>query len=501
YRAPPPPTRRCRAAVDRAGRGPRHRGLPRHRARHSLPVRPARRPDGCDRLSAQRPRRRGRRRRAPPARSGAGARARQRLVHARRRTGRGARAARRGRPQRGDRGDPPRARDHGQALRLDARRQRPRVPLARPRGRPADAARLVDRRRLQPRLGAGARGLRARRDVESRARGARPLPRGRARAARDPRERRLRRPRRHRGARALPEPRAHAVLESRADAGRTVGGAGGGRRRGRLPLLAPGGDDPRPDPGRRRRLLARRLGPRNTVLQGPGSAPAGRPATSNTVLQGSMWPTEQNRQAWDERYGGRREPPARLPDAVRQRLPDLRGKHVLHLPSRSGEVAAELMELGALVTGVDADERALDAAFFQAEPHELPLQFRRGRFGVVYAGEGTLEAVDDLAPLASGLAAALRTNGRLLLYDRHPVAGCVDPVDLRWRESYFEEGIWGLGQIAVAVVETGLQLATLAELPPPTAETGGRLDPRIPAYFLLVADRVGRPATAAKQRR
>ena len=58
---------------------------------------------------------------------------------------------------------------------------------------------------LEPRLGTRARRLHARRRVEGRARGARPLPRRRARPARDPRERRVCRRRRDRRARALPE--------------------------------------------------------------------------------------------------------------------------------------------------------------------------------------------------------------------------------------------------------------------------------------------------------
>ena len=64
----------------------------------------------------------------------------------------------------------------------------------------------VDRRDLEPRLGARARELHARRHVEGRARGARALPGRRARAAWDPRQRRLRGRRRDRRARALPEP-------------------------------------------------------------------------------------------------------------------------------------------------------------------------------------------------------------------------------------------------------------------------------------------------------
>ena len=111
-----------------------------------------------------------------------------------------------------------------------------------------------------------------------------------------------------------------------------------------------------------------------------------------------MWPTDENRQAWEQRYATRS---PGLPDAVRERLPNVEGRHVLHLPCGTGEAAAQLTELGALVTGVDPSEaklaaarqRAPDAAFFQAELDELPLQLRRNRFGLVYAGEGALGMV------------------------------------------------------------------------------------------------------------
>lgn len=222
-----------------------------------------------------------------------------------------------------------------------------------------------------------------------------------------------------------------------------------------------------------------------------------------------MWPTEQNRRAWDERYEHRGGESPGLPDAVRERLPDVKGKHVLHLPCGTGEVSAELIALGALVTGVDpsepalvaARERAPDAAFFQAELHELPLQFRRGRFNLVYAGEGTLAALQELAPFASGVAAALRKNGQLILYDWHPVAACVEPVGLRWRESYFGEGLWRLGQVVVAITQTGLALQELEELPPPPSEAGGRLDPRLPTDFLLRATKMEAAPSSARGRR
>ena len=209
-----------------------------------------------------------------------------------------------------------------------------------------------------------------------------------------------------------------------------------------------------------------------------------------------MWPTEQNRAAWEERFG---RAAFGLPDAVRVRLPDVNGKHVLHLPCSTGAATADLIALGALVSAIDPSEEALavarervpNAAFFQAEPHELPLQLRRRRFSVVYAGEGTLALAPDLDLLSSALAAALRKQGRLVLCDRHPLLDCIDPVDLRWRESYFEEGRRRLGQIVTAIAGAGLDLVELEELPPPPKEAGGRHDPRIPATFLLQATKLG----------
>jgi SAM-dependent methyltransferase len=206
-----------------------------------------------------------------------------------------------------------------------------------------------------------------------------------------------------------------------------------------------------------------------------------------------VWPTDENREAWEQRYRHREETGHALPEAVRERLPKLDGKHVLHLLCGSGEASAELIELGALVTGVDpsaeklaaARERAPAGAFFQAELDALPLQLRRNRFTLVYAGTGTLAAVPELDPFVGAVAAALRKSGRVVLHDWHPVFLCVDPVDLRWRESYFAEGLRRLGELVVAFASS-LQLVEVAELPP-AGDGGARLDPRVPTTLLLVA--------------
>jgi SAM-dependent methyltransferase len=211
-----------------------------------------------------------------------------------------------------------------------------------------------------------------------------------------------------------------------------------------------------------------------------------------------MWPTEQNRAAWEQRYGHPPEPGRGLHQAVKERLSDLDGKHVLHLSCGTGEATADLVALGALVSGIDpstealsaARERVPEAAFFQSELHEIPLQLRRRRFSVVYAGEGTIVRVPDVGLLAAAAASALRKSGRLVVCDRHPVLDCVEPVGLRWRESYFEEGRRRLGQIVTAFIGAGLAFVELDELPPPEKELGGRHDPRVPAEFLLVASKI-----------
>src|SRR4051794_1637327 len=166
----------------------------------------------------------------------------------------------------------------------------------------------------------------------------------------------------------------------------------------------------------------------------------------------------------------------------------------MHMPAATGEVTAELIALGALVTGIDPSEETLAvarehvpaAAFFQADLHDIPLQLRRRRFSAVLAGEGTLSLVPDLAAWLATVAAALRKGGQLVLCDWHPVAECIEPVGLRWRESYFERR--QAAEIVTAVVRSDLRLEEVAELPPTTKEQG---DPRIPYELLVVAKKIG----------
>jgi SAM-dependent methyltransferase len=204
-----------------------------------------------------------------------------------------------------------------------------------------------------------------------------------------------------------------------------------------------------------------------------------------------MEPTEENIRAWDAAHLARAEP-VELPPIVQRTLGDLKGKRVLHLHCATGEATAALAELGAVVTGVDARPAALETArerwpkilWVDGDPQSLPRQLRRGRFDLVYSGEGVLGHLDDLDGWAIGITAALHDHGELLVFDDHPVALCVDGL-LRWHADYFDDGIVRLGRLVSALVRAGFRIEALEEYP--LDATGRRQDRRIPGSFLLYA--------------
>jgi SAM-dependent methyltransferase len=200
-------------------------------------------------------------------------------------------------------------------------------------------------------------------------------------------------------------------------------------------------------------------------------------------------PTEENLRAWDAAHRASTEP-VELPTFVQRTLGDLKGKRVLHLLCGAGEATAAIAELGAEATGVDPRPAALEAArarwpkilWVDGDPQSLPRQLRRGRFDLVYSGEGVLGGLDDLDGWALGIASALRTHGEALVFDDL----------LRWRSDYFRdpadpERLWRMGQVVSALARAGLHVEALEEYPGGTSRR--RHDRRIPATFLLYARR------------
>ena len=203
-----------------------------------------------------------------------------------------------------------------------------------------------------------------------------------------------------------------------------------------------------------------------------------------------MEPTEENVRAWDEAHRaphGAEQPG--LPEAVRDRLPGLDGRHVLQLGGGPAP-AAELAALGALVTVVEPDAGAIaaaqaadsTAAWIHADPHALPHELQRGRFHLVLADA---ERLREPRPWATGIEAALRPGGYLLAFGEHPAAAALDGA-LRWRGDYFGGAPPTLGAVVTAVVRTGLVLRRLEELP---ALRPLRRPPPYPGAYVLVAAR------------
>ena len=216
-----------------------------------------------------------------------------------------------------------------------------------------------------------------------------------------------------------------------------------------------------------------------------------------------MEPTEENRRAWDEAHRRRAEATAGglgMPDQIRELLPDVAGKHVLHLQCGTGESTAKLVELGALVSAVDisadalevARDRAPDVAYVHADVHDLPLELRRARFDLAYTGGGVLPWLHDLDAWASGIASALKPGGSFLLYDTHPVSSRVDHLG-HWRDDYFDtdqdvpERHWQLAQIFEALTNAGFRVTRLAEFK--TLYNWIQRDRRVPWDFALLAEK------------
>jgi SAM-dependent methyltransferase len=172
-------------------------------------------------------------------------------------------------------------------------------------------------------------------------------------------------------------------------------------------------------------------------------------------------PTEENIRVWDEIHRRREHEQEGLPLRVLERLPNLNGRYVLHLGCGMGN-------------------------------QSLPLELKRGRFDLVYAGAGTLTHVYDLTEFVHGIAGALRPGGGLILFDIHPSRRCLDAI-LHWREDYFadesSEGLrlWRIGEIAMALADADLRLRAFDEFPGERAFT--RFEQRVPAELLVLAER------------
>jgi SAM-dependent methyltransferase len=117
---------------------------------------------------------------------------------------------------------------------------------------------------------------------------------------------------------------------------------------------------------------------------------------------------------------------------VREAVGAVAGLDVLHLQCHIGFDTISLARRGARVVGVDFSPGSLEKAralarrcevdieFVEAEATTLPTVLHN-RFDLVYATIGVICWIDDMTAWMRSAASALRSGGRLLLVDLHPL--------------------------------------------------------------------------------
>jgi SAM-dependent methyltransferase len=115
------------------------------------------------------------------------------------------------------------------------------------------------------------------------------------------------------------------------------------------------------------------------------------------------------------------------------RLPDLTGKHGVHLQCHIGTDTISLARLGARMTGLDFSEPAIEAGrriaeaagvevdFHVADVYDAPEVLGRARFDLVYTGIGALCWLPDVRRWGNVVASLLRPGGELFIREGHPM--------------------------------------------------------------------------------
>lgn len=202
-------------------------------------------------------------------------------------------------------------------------------------------------------------------------------------------------------------------------------------------------------------------------------------------------------------------------DAVAFAVGDVAGRDVLHLQCHLGFDAVTLAQRGARVVGADFSPAALekeraiaaragvDVEYVEADSTALP-ESLHDRFDLVYATIGVLGWIDDLDGWMRSAAAALRSGGRLVLVEIHPlfmaIGSYADP-DAKLSATRTVQHAHALGETITAALDAGLRVEAVrehleVELDPRrnmlTREDDGQLRLRLggaslPVLFTLVA--------------
>jgi SAM-dependent methyltransferase len=177
---------------------------------------------------------------------------------------------------------------------------------------------------------------------------------------------------------------------------------------------------------------------------------------------------ETNRANWDSRvdshyaselYGAGKfiADPAHIGSVVRfdaDKVPDVKGKRLLHLQCHIGTDTLGWARLGAEVTGVDFSEKSIEAArrlsdkcgtpgrFVLSELYDAPTALPE-QFDIVYTGVGAICWLPDIEGWAKVVASFLDEGGIFYMREGHPIMWALDDErdddELVLKYPYFEQ--------------------------------------------------------------
>lgn len=121
-------------------------------------------------------------------------------------------------------------------------------------------------------------------------------------------------------------------------------------------------------------------------------------------------------------------------------LGDIADKRLVHLQCNSGQDSLCLARRGAIVTGVDISDEAVEFARTLSSDSGIPASFERAdvfdwleqaaasdrRFDLAFCSYGGIGWLSDLRPWARGIAEILVPGGAMVLVEFHPSAFCFD---------------------------------------------------------------------------
>jgi SAM-dependent methyltransferase len=134
-----------------------------------------------------------------------------------------------------------------------------------------------------------------------------------------------------------------------------------------------------------------------------------------------------------------------------EELGDVSGKTLLHLQCHFGVDTISWARRGAIATGLDFSESAIDVARMLAKEingnadfvccniYDAP-QHINDRFDVVYTSYGTIQWLPDLKKWAGIISHFLKPGGIFYMVDFHPIIWMFDEEFKNIRHSYFNSG-------------------------------------------------------------